>query len=189
MLHSKGLETDTWKNARSLILQKGMSASVTAALLASQAALGPCCSFAILTYVPPCTLKIIQMLDIKNVVLVIRDQAESQDVGLCNIRGLFIRRQAEPRSRTSSVGRQKLDHLFPWNCLWHQARRYPECDRHEWVMPAADAVLRPQLGISNLVNCQMHSKQLRLRALALTGSFAIELTAHSGFIVTEPGFP
>jgi len=35
----------------------------------------------------------------------------------------------------------------------------------------------------------MHFKQRRLRALALTGSFAIALPAHSGFVVMEPGFP
>jgi len=73
---------------------------------------------------------------------VTQSQAESQGAGPCNIRGIFIRRPAEPRSWTSPGRRQKLDHSFPWNSRGVRAQGHPIT--YAWGRRG----LRPQLGIN-----------------------------------------
>jgi len=67
-------------------------------------------------------------LDFKFLCLWHSFQTESQGAGPCIIRGISIHRPAEPRSRTSSGGRQKLNTSFPWNSPGVRAQGHPECE-------------------------------------------------------------
>jgi len=84
-----------------------------------------------------------------NVELVTRSQAESQGAGPCIIRGISIRRPAEPRFRTYSGGRQNL--IIRFRGILAASRRRALRSVRRWVvrwrMPGAAAVLCPRLGI------------------------------------------
>jgi len=73
----------------------------------------------------------IWMLEFKLLYLWYNFQSESHGAGPCIIRGISIHRPAEPRSWTSSRGRQKLNPLFPWSSRGVRAQDHPECDRDD----------------------------------------------------------